>query len=242
MPAWTSEKTSEKPPGTKPGKTPRKPRRKRAIRAAKLGVALLGSLPAARIGWLLAEGQLGANPVAEALNRLGFWALTLLLASLAPTPIKILTGWTWPIALRKMLGLLAFGYACLHFAVYVGVDQFFDFGEIVADIVKRKFITVGFAALVLLVPLAATSTSGMVKRLGARRWNKLHRLVYLAAALGVVHFVWRVKADLFQPLVMAAVLTALMAVRLGSWLGGRGKIKGGEGKSDVRQGARPAAV
>ena len=107
-----------------------------------------------------------------------------------------------------MLGLEAFFYACLHFAVYLGVDQFFDWSAIGKDIVKRKFITVGFAAFVLLIPLAITSTDGMVRRLGFARWKRLHRLVYVAAVLGVVHFVWRVKSDLRQPLIFAGVLAA----------------------------------
>jgi methionine sulfoxide reductase heme-binding subunit len=240
MLAWTSARIFEVARAEAGESTTvrKRSRRKVVLKAAKLGTALVAAIPAARVGWLLAHDQLGANPIAEAMNKLGFWALTLLLASLAPTPVKILTGWTWPIALRRLLGLLAFGYAFLHFGVYLGVDQFFDFGEIAADIVKRKFITVGFAALVLLVPLAVTSTSGMLKRLGARRWKKLHRLVYLAAALGVLHFVWRVKSDLFEPLVMAAVLTALLAVRLGDWL----RTRRSKARHGVRPDARPAPV
>ena len=139
------------------------------------------------------------------MNRLGFWTLTLLLATLAPTPIQIVTGWKWPLRLRRMLGLEAFLYVCLHFAVYLGVDQFFDWSAIGKDIVKRQFITVGFAAFVLLIPLAITSTDGMVRRLGFVRWKRLHRLIYVAAVLGVVHFVWRVKSDLRQPLIFAGV-------------------------------------
>ena len=173
-----------------------------------------GPVPAARVGWLLAHNRLGANPIAEAMNRLGFWTLVLLLTSLAMTPVKILTGWTWPIALRRLVGLLAFAYACLHFSTYVGVDQFFDLGDIGRDIVKRKFITIGFAAFLTLIPLVLTSTSGMVKRLGARRWKRLHRLVYVAAALGVIHFTWRVKSDLREPLIFAGILAGLLGVRV----------------------------
>lgn len=188
--------------------------RRRRLTIAKWLLGVTALVPAARLGWLLWRDQLGANPIAEVLNRLGFWTLVLLLASLAMTPLKLLTGWTWPIALRRMLGLLAFTYVCLHFGVYLGVDQFFDFGEIAGDITKRPFITVGFAAFVLLIPLAITSTARMTKRLGARRWKRLHRLVYLSAALGVVHFVWRVKSDLQQPLIFAAVLALLLGVRV----------------------------
>ncbi|HEY7371708.1 MAG TPA: protein-methionine-sulfoxide reductase heme-binding subunit MsrQ [Polyangia bacterium] len=147
------------------------------------------------------------------MNRLGFWTLTLLLVTLAPTPIQIVTGWKWPLRLRRMLGLETFLYVCLHFAVYLGVDQFFDLGAIGKDIVKRKFITVGFAAFLLLIPLAITSTDGMVRRLGFVRWKRLHRLIYLAAVLGVVHFVWRVKSDLRQPLWFAAALAVLLVIR-----------------------------
>jgi len=182
-------------------------------RLAKLAIGLLALVPAARIGWLASAGALGANPIAEAMNRLGFWTLTLLLATLAPTPIQILTGWKWPLRLRRMLGLETFLYVCLHFAVYLGVDQFFDLRAIGKDIVKRTFITVGFAAFLLLIPLAITYTDGMVRRLGFRRWKRLHRLIYVAAALGVVHFVWRVKSDLRQPLIFAAVLAALLVIR-----------------------------
>ena len=182
-------------------------------RVAKVAVGVVALLPAARIGVLLLGGDLGANPIAEAMNRLGFWTLTLLLVTLAPTPIQIVTGWKWPLRLRRMLGLVTFLYVCLHFAVYLGVDQFFDFAAFGRDIVKRKFITVGFAAFLLLIPLAITSTDGMVRRLGFARWKRLHRLIYVAAVLGVVHYIWRVKSDLRQPLIFAAVLALLLTIR-----------------------------
>jgi sulfoxide reductase heme-binding subunit YedZ len=188
--------------------------RKSRIRMAKWLTILLALAPPGRIAIQLAQGHLGPNPIAEAMNRLGWWTLFWLLLSLTMTPIQLLTGMTWPIALRKTLGLTAFAYALTHFLVYFAVDQFFDLGEIAKDIVKRKFITVGFAAFVLLIPLAVTSTSGMVKRLGARRWKRLHRLVYVAAPLGVIHFVWRVKSDLREPLLFALALAILMGVRI----------------------------
>ena len=184
----------------------------------------LGLVPLARLGWMFSKDALGANPIAEALNQLGFWALTLLLASLACTPIKIVTGWNWPLRLRRLLGLEAFLYAALHFSMYVGVDQSFDFGEIGKDIIKRKFMTVGFAAFVLLIPLAVTSTNKMVKRLGFPRWKRLHRLAYLAAILGVVHFVWRVKSDFRQPIIFAFVLAVLLVVRVIDWLRPDGRL------------------
>jgi sulfoxide reductase heme-binding subunit YedZ len=158
--------------------------------------------------------RLGGNPIEAILNRLGFWALVLLVGSLAPTPARELLHLAWPIRLRRMLGLFAFAYALLHLAFYVAVDQFFDWRLLWQDVIERKFMAVGFAALVLLVPLAVTSTSGWVSRLGYRRWKRLHRLSYLAAILGVVHFVWRVKADLTRPLAFATVLAALLLLRL----------------------------
>jgi len=179
-----------------------------------VAVFVAGCLPAALIGFDALRGGLGANPIAEILNRLGFWALTFLLASLAPTALKIALGWTELGRYRRMVGLFAFFYAFLHFATYLGVDQFFDWGAIGADIVKRKFITIGFLAFLLLVPLAVTSTGRWVRRLGFARWKRLHRLSYFAALCGVVHFVWRVKADLRQPLVFAAILAVLLLVRL----------------------------
>src|SRR5207244_12698 len=147
-------------------------------RLAKVGIGVAALAPAARTAWLAFHDGLGANPIAEALNRLGLGTLVLLLCTLACTPIKVLTGWQFPLRLRRMLGLEAFLYVCLHFTTYLWLDQGLDFGEIWKDIVKRKFITVGFAAFVLLIPLAVTSTNGMVKRLGFPRWKRLHRLIY----------------------------------------------------------------
>jgi sulfoxide reductase heme-binding subunit YedZ len=194
--------------------------RKRREQAGKAVVALAGLLPLVWLGWRAASGRLGANPIAEVLNRLGFWTLFLLLASLACTPLHIVTGWAFPLRLRRLLGLEAFLYACLHFSTYLGLDQQLDFPAIWGDIVKRKFMTIGFAAFTLLIPLAMTSTKGMVRRLGFPRWKRLHRLVYVAAALGVVHFVWRVKSDLRQPLIFAFALTLLLAVRVVDWARG----------------------
>jgi sulfoxide reductase heme-binding subunit YedZ len=162
----------------------------------------------------LARGTLGANPIERVLNQTGMLALIVLVASLACTPLKLVTGWTWPLRVRKLLGLLGFGYALLHFLVYVGVDQGLRVGALLEDITKRPFITVGFLALVLLVPLAVTSTQRMVRRLGFPRWQRLHRLAYVAVSLGVVHFVWRVKQDVTEPLVYGGVLALLLAIRL----------------------------
>ena len=175
----------------------------------------VGSLaPAIRLLVLGARGELGANPIATALNQLGLVALIFLIASLAATPLKTTLGWTWPIRIRRMLGLYAFFYGSLHFLTYLGLDQVLDLRAVFADVTKRNFIAVGFTAFVLLVPLAVTSTDAMVRRLGFVRWKRLHRLVYVAAALGVIHFIWRVKKDLSQPLTYGAVLALLLAIRV----------------------------
>jgi sulfoxide reductase heme-binding subunit YedZ len=176
------------------------------------------------------QGSLGANPIERVLNQTGMLALILLVASLACTPLKVVAGWTWPMRLRKLLGLLGFAYAALHFLTYAVVDQGLALGAILEDIAKRPFITVGFLALVLLVPLAVTSTNRMVRRLGFPAWQRLHRLAYVAASLGVVHFIWRVKKDLTEPLVYGAVLGLLFAIRVAEALRKR------------RVGARASAV
>jgi len=183
----------------------------------KLSVGALALTPAALNMWKLLTGRLGANPIATLMNDLGFWTLTMLLVTLACTPLKILFGWKWPLEVRRLLGLTSFAYVCLHFLTYLVLDQGLDLGDIGRDIIKRKFITVGFLGFLLLVPLAVTSTNKMVKRLGFPRWKRLHRLSYVAAAAGVVHFVWRVKADLLQPLIFAGVLGLLLLVRAVAW-------------------------
>jgi len=167
--------------------------------------------------WLASRavrGALGPDPVAEILNRLGLYALVLLLCSLACTPLQLVLGWKWPLRVRRMLGLFAFFYASLHLTTYVAVDQGLDVASIGKDIVKRRFVTVGFAAWCCLFPLAVTSTQGWVKRLGFRRWKALHRLAYLAAVLAIFHFVWRFKTALLEPLIAGATLFVLLAIRL----------------------------
>lgn len=164
------------------------------------------------------QGMLSADPVARIENELGLTALVLLIASLACTPARRLLGWTWSIRIRRELGLLAFFYASLHFLTYLALDQGADVGAIVLDIVKRPFITVGFGALLLLVPLAVTSTRASIRRLGFYRWQRLHQLAYVAGGLAVVHFIWRVKIDVSQPLTYASILAALLGVRVLMWL------------------------
>ena len=169
------------------------------------------------LAWLAVSAfsdDLGANPI-EACNRfLGDWALRFLLITLAVTPLREITGRAEFMRWRRMLGLFAFTYAALHVTSYVGLDQFFDWREIWADLRHRNFITVGMIGLVLLVPLAATSTKGMIRRLGGPRWKKLHRLVYPSAVLAVVHFYMMVKADVREPLIYGAVLALLLGYRI----------------------------
>jgi sulfoxide reductase heme-binding subunit YedZ len=160
------------------------------------------------------SGELGANPIGEALNQLGLLALIFVVAALACTPLKTFFGWTWPLRVRRMIGVFGFFYAALHVSTYVGLDQVFDWAAIYADVTKRKFIFVGFAAFVLLVPLAVTSTNAAVKRLGFVRWKRLHRLAYVAPVLAVIHFTWRVKKDVREPMIYAAVLATLLLVRV----------------------------
>ncbi|WP_437587223.1 sulfite oxidase heme-binding subunit YedZ [Sorangium sp. So ce1000] len=175
-----------------------------------------GLIPLCVLGMRAGAGALGPDPVAEALNQLGLLALVLLVASLAATPLKLVSGWTFPLRIRKALGLLAFFYACAHFLTYAIVDQGLDARAIVEDITERPFILAGFVALLVLVPLAATSTARMLKRLGAARWKRLHRLAYAAAVLGIVHFFLRVKKDTTEPMIYAALLALLFAVRIAS--------------------------
>ncbi len=179
----------------------------------KPAVFVLALVPLAGIGWDAWHDALGANPIEAVTHRTGDWALRFLLITLAVTPLRRLTGWRWVMRFRRMLGLYAFFYATLHFSTWLVLDQFFDWAAILEDIVKRPYITVGFTAWLLLVPLAATSTRGMMRRLGSR-WVRLHRLVYLIGVLGVLHFWWLVKADVLEPAIYAIVLSALLGYRV----------------------------
>jgi sulfoxide reductase heme-binding subunit YedZ len=161
-----------------------------------------------------ATGGLGANPIEAITRDLGDWALRFILIALAVTPLRIVTGISAIGRLRRMLGLFAFFYVVLHFMSYIGLDQFFFWPGIWQDIVKRVYITLGMLAVLLLLPLALTSTDGMVKKVGGKTWRRLHRLVYPAAILGVIHYFMMIKADYTQPLIYAAVLASLFGVRL----------------------------
>ena len=157
--------------------------------------------------------NLGAEPIKEITHFTGDWTLYLLLTTLAITPLRKLSGWNELIRYRRMLGLFAFFYACLHFLTYFVLDQFFDWNEIVRDIVKRPYITVGFSAFVSLIPLATTSTNKMMKRLG-KYWKQLHSLIYVTGTLGILHFLWLVKADVRKPVLLGVVLILLLVLRL----------------------------
>ena len=158
------------------------------------------------------NNSLGTNPVETMTHETGEWTLRFLLLTLMITPLRHLSGKSWLIKLRRMLGLYAFFYACLHFITYIWFDHYFDWVEIIKDIPKRPFITVGFSAFVLLIPLAVTSTNKMMRRL-KKNWVKLHRLVYVIAVLGVLHFLWLVKADTLEPLIYATILLILLGYR-----------------------------
>ena len=173
-------------------------------------------LPLVWLCWLAWQDRLGANPVETLSHRTGDWSLRFLLLTLAVTPLRRLSGWNWLLKFRRMLGLFAFFYVCLHLGVYLIFDQFFDPSAILEDIAKRPYITVGFAGFLLLIPLAVTSTNGMIKRLG-RNWQRLHRLVYLIGMLGVVHYWWLVKADISEPLLYAGLFTMLLGYRAWWW-------------------------
>jgi len=158
------------------------------------------------------QGDLGANPLERVTHATGNWGLRLLLITLAITPLRRLSGWARLLRLRRMLGLFAFFYLSLHFLTWVWLDQELVWGNVVTDIAKRPYVTVGFGAWLLLLPLAVTSTRGMMRRLG-RNWQRLHRLIYVAGVLGVLHYIWLVKADLLEPLIYAGLLGILLAVR-----------------------------
>lgn len=178
-------------------------------------LACLG--PLARLGWKAYNNALGANPIEVITHSTGDWTLIFLLVTLAITPLRKLTGQPWLIRFRRMFGLFAFFYVTLHFLTYIWLDKFFDVHEMLKDIEKRKFITVGFTGFLLLIPLAFTSTAGWIRRLGGKRWQALHRLIYFAAIAGVIHYWWLVKADIHKPLEYAVVLGVLLGYRVVIW-------------------------
>lgn len=203
IPAWICEKIIR--PGSKS-----------FYRLTKPVVFLLGLMPLAIMflqAFEMAGFGLGANPVEKLLHELGRWGLKFLLLTLAVTPVRRLTGWHWLLRYRRMLGLFAFFYILLHFTVYAVLDQGLDAAAVIEDVIKRPYITLGMTGLLLLTSLAITSTRGMMRRLG-KRWQKLHRLVYLIAIVGVWHFYWQVKLDTWDATVYALILAALFGSRI----------------------------
>jgi sulfoxide reductase heme-binding subunit YedZ len=186
---------------------------------AKIVLWVFCLLPAARLVHGAFTDNLTANPIEYITHQTGFWALTLLMVTLAVTPIRRITGWNRIIQLRRPLGLFAFFYLVLHFLTYVSLDRWFDFSTIAEDIAERPYITVGFTAFLLLIPLAVTSTKGWIRRLG-KRWTLIHRAIYISAALGVLHFYWKksAKSDTAEPLLFAAILGVLLLARVVIWL------------------------
>jgi sulfoxide reductase heme-binding subunit YedZ len=182
--------------------------------ALKAVVWILCLLPLGVLVYRAATGDLSANPISFVTNWLGQWTFRLLLVTLALTPLRMLCGISWQGSLRRLLGLFAFFYACLHFLVWILVDHFFNWNQMLADIVKRRYITVGMLALALLVPLAVTSTSRMVKRLGGTNWRRLHRLVYVIGMLAALHFLWLAKKGRTDQYLYAVILALLLGIRV----------------------------
>src|SRR5947207_15714197 len=181
-------------------------------------------VPLGRLVWLGFHKGLGANPIEFITHSTGDWTLTFLLVTLSITPLRRLTRQYWLIGLRRMLGLFAFFYGCLHLMTYVWLDKFFNVHEMLADIAKRRFITAGMTAFTLMLPLALTSTKWSIRKLGGKRWQTLHRLIYFSAAAGVIHYIWLVKADLRKPLEYAAILGVLVLYRIASWISSRAVV------------------
>jgi sulfoxide reductase heme-binding subunit YedZ len=180
-------------------------------------VFLAALIPLGLLAYGALRGDLGANPIETITHQTGLWTLILLLATLSITPLRRFTGINWLIQYRRMLGLFAFFYGCLHLTTYLWLDQSFDLHAIVKDVYKRPFITAGFTGFMLMVPLALTSTKGWIRRLG-KRWQILHRLIYFSAAAGVTHFIWLVKKDIREPLIYGAILAVLLGVRVVFWM------------------------
>ena len=187
------------------------------LRLTKALIFAAALVPLARLVWRFFHQALGANPVEVITHSTGDWTLILIMTTLSITPLRKLTKQYWLIGVRRMIGLFAFFYGCLHFTTYLWLDKFFDVHEMIKDIAKRPFITMGFFAFVCMIPLAITSTQGWIRRLG-KNWQRVHRLIYLTGIAGVVHYIWLVKADLRKPLQYAFVLSVLLTYRIVAWL------------------------
>jgi len=184
------------------------------IRFIKLLILVNGLVPLALLMWDQGHHQLGANPQNFLILTTGMMTLIFLVLTMAVTPLRKITGLNWLIQFRRMLGLFAFFYGCLHFLCFFSLDRGFSVSSTLTEMLKRKYLILGSTALLVMVPLAITSTNGMIKRLGGKRWRALHRLAYVAAIAGVIHYYMQVKADTRQPLVFAAVLAVLLGYRL----------------------------
>jgi sulfoxide reductase heme-binding subunit YedZ len=187
------------------------------LRITKILIFLSALVPMERLAWKAFHDGLGANPVEVITHSTGDWTLILILTTLSITPLRKLTKQYWLIGVRRMIGLFAFFYGCLHFTTYIWLDKSFDVHEMIKDVYKRPFITAGFTAFVLLIPLALTSTKGWIRRLG-KNWQRLHRLIYVTAIAAVIHYIWLVKADLRKPLQYAFVLGVLLLYRVVVWI------------------------
>jgi sulfoxide reductase heme-binding subunit YedZ len=195
------------------------------LRAMKAAVFLLCLGPASVLVWKGFHEQLGANPVDVITRTTGRWTLTFLLITLGVTPLRKLSSSPWLVRFRRMLGLFAFFYGTLHLMTYIWLDKFFDVHAMLHDIAKRRFITAGMTAWSLILPLALTSTAGWIRRLGGKRWQRLHQLIYFSATAAVIHFIWLVKADLRRPLTYGAILATLLAYRVASWAAAKTKSR-----------------
>jgi sulfoxide reductase heme-binding subunit YedZ len=184
----------------------------------KLPAFVLCLVPFGRLAWRGLHNQLTANPIEYITHQTGDWTLIFIVITLAVTPARKLLRVPEIIRFRRMLGLFAFFYGFLHFSTWIGLDKFFDWAEMLADVRKRTFITAGFTGFVLMIPLALTSTAGWIRRLGGRRWLALHRLIYVTAMAGVAHYYWLVKSDVRKPLFYGALVALLLALRVGFWL------------------------
>lgn len=193
------------------------PPSEKLIRWLKVPAFLLCLGPVAVLVWKGFHENLGANPVDVITRTTGRWTLIFLLITLSVTPVRKLLKLPWLIRFRRMLGLFAFFYGCLHLTTWLWLDKFFNLHDMMADIFKRRFITAGMTAWLLMLPLALTSTTGWIRRMGGKRWQKLHRLIYLSAAAGVIHFIWLVKAGYRRPFTYGAVLIALLLYRVAVW-------------------------
>lgn len=196
------------------------------MRWGKVAVFVAALVPLIALVWRGVQQDLGANPIEHITHATGDWTLRFLVLTLSITPLRKILGWPELIKYRRMIGLFTFFYGCLHLTTYVWFDKFFDVGDIVKDIWKRRFITVGMLSLALMIPLAVTSTAGWIRRMGGKRWQMLHRLIYVSALAGVVHYYWLVKSDVRLPVTYGAIVVMLLTWRVMNAYSGQGQKRG----------------